>query len=151
MLILLAAGGSVALLAGALAFQYIGGMLPCVLCIWQRWPHGLAVLAGAAGLMLPGRLWPLLGALGAAGSAAVAGFHSGVELSWWEGLEACSGGSSLTGLSGTDLLNPGLNIAPVVRCDVPTELFLSLTMANWNGLLSLALAGLWLAALRART
>ncbi|HHI70229.1 MAG TPA: disulfide bond formation protein B, partial [Rhodobacteraceae bacterium] len=41
-LILLAAGGSLALLLGAFAFQYLGGMAPCKLCIWQRWPHGVA-------------------------------------------------------------------------------------------------------------
>ena len=36
--------GSAALLAGAFAFQYLGGLPPCQLCLWQRWPHAAAVL-----------------------------------------------------------------------------------------------------------
>ncbi|MCA3544252.1 MAG: disulfide bond formation protein B, partial [Rhodobacter sp.] len=38
-LIILALAGSLALLAGAFAFQYIGGLAPCHLCLLQRWPH----------------------------------------------------------------------------------------------------------------
>ena len=40
----LAGLGSAAMLAGAFGFQYIGGMAPCQLCLWQRWPHAAAVL-----------------------------------------------------------------------------------------------------------
>lgn len=147
-LIFLAAAGSAAALAGAFASQYLWGMLPCALCIWQRWPHGLAVLAGVLGLALPGRIWPILGALGAATSGAIAIFHSGVERAWWAGLDSCSGGSAIGGISGADLLNPDVNVAPIVRCDVPTEFLLGLTMANWNVFYSFALAVIWLMAAR---
>ena len=44
-LMLIAAGGSLALLLGAYVFQAFG-YAPCKLCIWQRWPHGTAVGAG---------------------------------------------------------------------------------------------------------
>ena len=33
---------SLLLLGGAFAFQYVGGLAPCHLCILQRWPHGVA-------------------------------------------------------------------------------------------------------------
>ena len=33
---LFAGGVSAALLLGALAFQYLGGLAPCEMCIWQR-------------------------------------------------------------------------------------------------------------------
>ena len=36
-----------ALLAGAWAFQLIGGLYPCEMCHWQRWPHYAAVLVAA--------------------------------------------------------------------------------------------------------
>ena len=62
-LILAAAGGSAALLLGAFWFQYVVGLYPCPLCIWQRWPHAAAVLIGVVALALPGRVWPVLGAL----------------------------------------------------------------------------------------
>ena len=77
-LVLLAAGGSFLLLAGAFLFQALG-WAPCAMCLWQRWPHAAAVLIGALALALPGRLLPLLGALAAATTAGIAVFHSGVE------------------------------------------------------------------------
>ena len=40
--------GSLALLLGALAFQYLGGLAPCHLCLLQRWPHAAAIALGAA-------------------------------------------------------------------------------------------------------
>ncbi|PJA60406.1 MAG: disulfide bond formation protein B, partial [Rhodobacterales bacterium CG_4_9_14_3_um_filter_71_31] len=35
----LAAAGSAATLLAALGFQFIGGLAPCEMCLWQRWPH----------------------------------------------------------------------------------------------------------------
>lgn len=148
-LILLAAAGSAALLLGAFGFQYIGGMAPCTLCIWQRWPHGAAVIIGLLALVIGGRYWAYLGALAAASSASIALFHTGVERGWWEGLASCSAGS-IKGLSVTELLDPSANVAPPVRCDaVPWEMF-SLSMASWNFILSAALVIIWLAAAKRR-
>ena len=58
-LILIAAGGSAALLLGAFGFQYLGDMPPCPMCLWQRWPHAAAVLIGVLALVVPGRILPL--------------------------------------------------------------------------------------------
>ena len=41
---------------GAFAFQHLGGLAPCKLCLWQRWPHGAAVALGAIGAVLPAAL-----------------------------------------------------------------------------------------------
>ena len=146
-LVLAAAGGSAALLLGALAFQYLGGLYPCPLCLWQRWPHLAAVLIGLAALALPGRALPVLGALAALATAGIGGFHSGVELGWWQGLDSCAG-AGIGGLSGAALLDPTANIPPPVRCDAVAWSFLGLSMAAWNMILSLGLAALWLAAAR---
>ena len=145
---LLAAGGSAALLLAALAFQYLGGMAPCPLCIWQRWPHLAAVAAGAMALAVPGALLPLLGAAAALSSAGIGAYHTGVERRWWDGPQACAGASDIGALTPQQLLDQIL-AAPVVRCDeVPWEMF-GLSMATWNAIASLGLAGLWLwAALR---
>ena len=90
--IVLAAGGSAALLLGAFAFQHLGGLAPCKLCLWQRWPHGAAIVIGVLALALPGRLLPLLGALAALTTAAIGGYHTGVERGWWEGPTTCTSG-----------------------------------------------------------
>ncbi len=56
----IAAAGSAALLLGALAFQHIGGLAPCTLCIWQRWPHLAAVVIGVLALAVRGPVGPVL-------------------------------------------------------------------------------------------
>ena len=147
MTVLTAAGGSLALLLGAFAFQYIGGLAPCTLCLWQRWPHAAAVVIGLVALALPGRALPLLGMLAALTAAAIGGFHAGVEQGWWQGLASCSG-NSIAGISMDDLLNPATDVAPPVRCDQIAWSMAGLSMAAWNMLLSLGLAALWLVTAR---
>jgi len=149
-LIFLAAGGSAAMMIGALLFQYVGDMAPCKLCYWQRYPHVAAIVIGVLALAIPGRGLPLLGALAALTTAGIAAYHTGVERKWWAGPESCSGGGSgLGGLSGSDLLDMSAP-AGVVMCDeVPWEMF-GLSMASWNGVASLGFALLWLMAARSR-
>lgn len=151
-LILLAGLGSASLLAGAFAFQYIGGLFPCTLCLWQRWPHAAAVL-----LMLVALIWrpstgiAVLGAIAALATAGIGVFHVGVEQGWWEGLASCTGGS-LTGMNVNDLLNPNADIAKPVRCDDIAWSMFGISMAGWNVILSLGLAVIWgLAAVKAST
>jgi disulfide bond formation protein DsbB len=147
LLALIAGAGSAALLAGAFAFEFIGGMPPCQLCLWQRWPHAAAILIAALVLVFGARWLGWVGALAALTTAGIAFFHTGVERGWWDGLESCSGGS-LAGMDVNDLLNPNVAIAAPVRCDeVPWEM-LGLSMASWNGIASLMLAFLWVAAAR---
>lgn len=147
--ILLAAAGSAALMLGALAFQHIGGMAPCKLCIWQRWPHGVAIAIGglAALSVLPARILAGAGGLAALATAVIGTYHTGVERKWWEGPASCSGGG-VADQSAQDLFAQ-IMAAPLVRCDeVPWEM-LGLSMASWNAVASLGLMVVWLMAWRA--
>lgn len=146
--IALAAGGSALLLLGAWAFQYIGGMAPCKMCIWQRYPHGAAVAVGALALLLPTvRFLPLLGALAALITAGIGVFHAGVERKWWEGPSSCTSGD-IGGLSTQELMDQIMS-APLVRCDdIPWEM-LGLSMAGWNAVVSGCLVLIWIAAWKA--
>lgn len=146
-LVVIAAGGSALLLAGAFAFQYLGGMAPCQLCLYQRWPHAAAVLIGALALAIGGRVLPVLGAVAALATAAIGMFHVGVEQKWWEGLASCTA-SSLDGVSMSDLLNPDVTVGAVIRCDAIAWQMLGISMAGWNAILSVALALVWLQAAR---
>lgn len=145
-LALIAALGSIAMLLGAFGFQYLGGMAPCKLCIWQRWPHGLAFAVGLVALWWPNRwLYALGGALVLFG-AGVAFYHTGVEQHWWTGPTTCSS-QGVAGLTTQQLMDQILK-APLVRCDeIPWSMF-GISMAGWNGLVSLGLTGLWAAAFR---
>ena len=146
-LILIAMLGSAALLAGAFGFQYIGGLAPCQLCLWQRWPHAAAILIGVLALALGWRVLALFGGLAALTSAGIGMFHVGVEQKWWEGLASCTAGS-IKGLSTADLLNPNIVVAAPVRCDEIAWQLLGVSMAGWNVILSLGLVVIWLAAAR---
>ena len=147
--ILLAAGGSALLMMGALAFQHLGGMAPCKLCIWQRWPHVVAIAIGLVALAIPGRILPLTGALAALATAAVGAYHAGVEQGWWEGPNSCTSGS-VSELS-TDELLAQIMAAPLVRCDEIPWQMLGLSMACWNMVISAGLAVIWVMAARARS
>ena len=50
-----AAAGSAALLLGAFVFQALG-YAPCAMCIWQRYPHAIAIGMGALLLFALGRV-----------------------------------------------------------------------------------------------
>lgn len=144
-LMLLAASGSAALLAGAFVFQALG-YAPCTMCLWQRWPHAAAIAVGAGAVLMP-RAWvALTGALCALTTAAIGLYHTGVERMWWEGPSTCTS-SSISGLSTDDLFNQIMS-APLVRCDEVAWSLMGLSMASWNMLASLALMSLWVIAAR---
>src|SRR5215468_3716418 len=46
---------SLASLAVAFASQYWGGLQPCVLCIYQRYPYGVAAALGLVGILIAGK------------------------------------------------------------------------------------------------
>lgn len=133
--------GSAALLLGALGFQFLGGLPPCELCIWQRWAHVAALGGAVLALALPRGLAPaglVLAIAGLLAGVGIAGFHVGVEQEWWQGLASCGGGGSGAG-SLEDLMR-SVEEAPVVRCGDVAWSFLGLSMAAWNALVSLGLA-----------
>src|SRR5262249_57135389 len=69
---------SLALLIGALLFQYVGHFPPCEMCHWQRWPHiASAVIGLGGGLLLAGGVLPPRFAPAGAALAVQAGSVSG--------------------------------------------------------------------------
>ena len=130
----------------ALASQYWGGLHPCVLCIYQRYAYGAALIAaGLAFAMAPNaaarKVTLFASALAFLAGAGLAGFHVGVEQQWWEGLEACSNPGLPADASLEELRAAILN-QPFAPCDaVPWSLF-GISIAGYNLLASLVLAGL---------
>jgi disulfide bond formation protein DsbB len=133
-----------ALLGGAIGSQYLGGLAPCEMCIWQRWPHAaaivLAALAFTAAAQSPrARVLTLLAALAIAISGGIGVYHAGVEAHIFQGFTTCTANAS----AGTtaELLKQIIH-APLVRCDQVQFRFLGISMAGWNAILSLGGAGL---------
>ena len=131
----------------ALASQIWGGLQPCVLCIWQRWAYAPPILIGLAALALPRLSRPLvlLAGLAFLAGAGIAGFHTGVELGWWQGLAECSGTTG--GATTLEDLRKQLMAAPLVRCDEVPWSFIGISMAGWNMIaqVGFAAACLWAA------
>jgi len=134
--ILMCGGISASLYAGALWFQYVGGLMPCNLCLWQRWPHIIIVLLTVIALFvrIP-RLVLTAIALTAATSVILAAYHAGVEWQLWSGPGGCT--ASLTNSGDLTSLTESLLATPVIRCDEVAWSFLGLSMAGWNSLFSL--------------
>lgn len=147
-LILIATFGSAALLLGAFGFQHIGGLAPCKMCLWQRWPHAAAILIGVAALMGGPRLLAWLGALATAITGAIGAYHAGVEWGWWPGPTSCSGGGAdLGAMDGRALLSLDTPTG-VVMCDEIVWQLFGLSMAGWNAVFAFALTAVWIMAAR---
>ncbi len=138
-------GGSAAALAAAFLAQYAGGLEPCPLCVYQRYPYGATIALGALALATAGRgRWPLTFVALAggvfAGEAGLAFYHTGVEQGWFEGLAACAAAAETPDT--LEDLRAQLFAAAPPRCDeVPWSLF-GVSMAGYNFLYSAALAAL---------
>jgi len=136
---------SIAILAAVFTSQYGFGLRPCELCLFQRVPYGVVILLAllGLGLRLDAKLSALL--LGACALAFAVGgglafYHVGVEQHWWAGPTSCTGGlgtvHSVEDLAA--LLSKPINIP---QCDKVAWSLFGVSMAGYNVLASLVLAG----------
>lgn len=137
------------LLGGALGSQYLGGLHPCEMCYWQRWPHAAAILLAGFAFTAQietarARVFTLLAGAAIAVSGAIGVYHAGVELGIFEGFTTCT--TTARAATTEELLNQLMQV-PLVRCDQVQWSFLGISMAGWNAILSLSGAAVivWLA------
>jgi disulfide bond formation protein DsbB len=135
-----------ALLWGAIGSQLFGHLVPCEMCMWQRWPHVAAIVLALIAIALRGnpsasRAFTLLAALAILVSGGLGVYHAGVEYHWWTGPTRCTG-NHFTSIA--DLMK-----APVVMCDVPQWKLGGISLAGFNAIFSIV-GGLIVAALASR-
>jgi disulfide bond formation protein DsbB len=141
---------SASLLAGAWYFQLVIGLLPCKLCLEQRWPHYAALVVGLAGLAVASfageahrkqaswlALWLLAGLFVI--SAAMGSYHAGVEWGWFVGPSDCGGAALPTAGSMQDFMKQ-LQTTRVVSCTEAAWRLAGLSLAGWNAVFSAVLA-----------
>ncbi len=126
-----------AALGSARALETWGGLVPCALCLLERWPYRVAVVLGLAALVTPPRvarllLWAMVATILA--DAAIAFVHVGVEAQWWPSpLPECAAPRFAGGGSIAQRL-ASMPARPAKPCDDPTYLVpgipVSLAMAN---------------------
>ncbi len=131
-----------AAILGALGFQHIGGILPCELCLEQRYAYYagvpllfLALVLLSAGQRGPAALLFLAVALAFLANAALGIYHAGVEWHFWPGPAACTGAQPLSNSVG-GLLN-SLPTTSVIRCDEAAWRLAGISLAGWNVAVSL--------------
>lgn len=137
-----------ATLAGAWFFQLVLGIVPCPLCLEQRYAYYLAVPLGLLVAFLAARDAPrpvllaglALLVLAALANAWLGAYHAGVEWKFWQGPTDCSGPVVDFGKAGS--LLDRLDTVKVVRCDEVQWRFLGLSLAGYNVLISLLMAAI---------
>ncbi len=150
---------SVVVLGTALLSQYWGGLVPCELCLLQRWPWRVAIAAAAliwlAGERVPLTAAALVLALVFFVSAGLGFYHVGVEQHWFQGPTACTATEGITATTVEELRRQLEGVKPVMCDQVQWALF-GVSLAGWNMIASLIMAALcaasaaWLAPRRRR-
>jgi disulfide bond formation protein DsbB len=139
---------SAAMLAAAHWFERIENLAPCALCLTQREVYwtvlGLGALGGAAAAAVrPPWGWTalttLLGIVFLVG-AGVAGYHVGVEATWWPGPAACSSAGPAGPVTADSIAAALATPQTVVRCDEIAWSLWGVSMAGYNMAISLVLA-----------
>ena len=134
-------------MAGFFTFQYVLGYPPCPLCLEQRYAFYVSVPLAAMILLRLSigfsrkvvTLALLAIALAMLWNAGLGAYHSGVEWHWWQGPTDCSG--AIPNFSASGSLLDQINKTRVIRCDEAAWRFLGLSLAGYNVLVSLFLAG----------
>jgi disulfide bond formation protein DsbB len=126
---------ALALIAGALGFQYLGHLAPCEMCHWQRWPHIAAAIIGLG--IVPfwkkhGAALALLTILLVLASGLIAAYQTGMQVGILPGPQACTVAHAYV---------MGSNAPPQeVSCNVVTWSLFGLSLAAYNAIFSIGAA-----------
>lgn len=123
--------GALALLLGALGFQYIGHLAPCEMCHWQRWPHIAAAVIGLVIVSLWKKETRTLAILAIAMiflSGLIGAYQTGMQIGLLPGPQACTVAHPYVMGSGAP--------PPEISCNAVTWSLFGLSMAAYNAIFS---------------
>ncbi len=125
-IVLLAAAAAAAIpLAIAFSSEWWGGLVPCALCLVERWPYRIAVALALLGAVLPakaGRSMLALVLLAGLANSVAGGVHVGVEYKLWPSpLPECAAPKFETGSIAQRLRS--MPAHPAKPCDEPVYLY----------------------------
>ena len=128
--------GALALLLGALGFQYFAHLAPCEMCHWQRWPY---IAASIIGLVLASfwkkdlRLLAKLTIALVAISGLIGAYQAGMQWGFLPGPEACTVDHPYVMGSGAP--------PPEISCNAVTWSLFGLSLAAYNAIFAFLIAG----------
>lgn len=136
---------AIAVILAALAFEHIGGYVPCPLCLQQRYAYYAAipltflalVLLAAQRTRVATALFAIV-ALAFLVNAGLGVYQAGMEWGFWEAPETCAAVTAPLNPNAGGLFKD-LSSTRVARCNVPSWHFLGLSFAGWNVVTSLLL------------
>ncbi len=143
-------GFSFLALGTALVFQHVFSIQPCKLCIYERWPYVLVVIAGFSTMLAKRSSWLLATSyflifLSLLTNVGLSGYHIAVENQWISLPKTCSGALKTGGdLQSLKSLILNTQYAP---CDKVPFKILGLSLTAYNliyTLFLLLLAGIGL-------
>ena len=128
--------GALALLLGALGFQYLHHLAPCEMCHWQRWPHIAAAILGIA--LIPflrnntrALAWLIVALITVSGL--IGAYQAGLQWGFLPGPQGCT-------VEHAYVLGSGAP-APQVSCNAVTWSLFGLSLAGYNAIFSFLIAG----------
>ena len=110
-------------LGAAFASEWGLGLVPCALCLWERWPYRIAIALGLLALLWRGFRRPFLAAMALVllAGAGLGVVHVGVEQGWWPSpLPECAAPNLGSGTAAERLAR--MPMFPAKPCDEPTYL-----------------------------
>ena len=125
--------------------QYEYGILPCKICIWQRWPHIFNILIALiiiSSSSIPNYIM-VLGLINMFLAFILALYHYGLEQNLWDNVFSCSGEIKFNDLSTEEILK-NLNNTPIKTCEIEAWNFLNLSLTGWNMILTIFISLIWL-------
>ena len=124
--------------------KYEYGILPCKICIWQRWPHIFNIILVL--IILSSSLTTnyvfVFGLINMFFAFILAFYHYGLEQNLWDNVFSCSGKINFNNLSTEEILE-NLNNTPIKNCEIEAWNFLSLSLTGWNMILTLFMSVIW--------
>ena len=119
-------------------------LVPCKLCILQRWPHVINILIIVIFLTLPKNqnILVFFGLTNAVLGTLLAGYHFGLEEGYWMNVFSCSGLQGLENLNSKSLLNV-LKNTPISSCEKVQWSIFGVSLAGINFLVFFILFSLW--------
>ena len=135
---------AIAVILAALAFEYLGGYIPCPLCLQERYAYYAGIPLAFLSLVLLSSERPrsaalllFLVALMFLANGALGGYHAGAEWKFWPGPDTCGTIQDIGGAGGGVLEK--LATTKVIKCDEAQWRFAFLSFAGWNAVISLLL------------
>lgn len=131
-------------LVAAFVLQFFEGVDPCILCLFQRIPYGVAGIVMLA--VLAFRKKPrvvkagfIVAGLAFLANVGIAAFHSGIERGWWSATDGCAV-TPLDGIDPAKMTTAQLLSTAIGSCENITFSILGLSLANVNVFFCLGLA-----------